>query len=135
FSGLLFYNRLLWAGVSLLISMIFYKLFKFSKAAPSISRKRKAAEIETSFIQTVTIPAVDYNYSFAARLKQWWFLVKFDFKGMIKAVPFIAITLCGILILLSNSTNIGDLYGTNSFPVTYMILDFITGNFILFIII
>ena len=134
-SGLLLYNRLLWTGIALVIGLAFYRLFRFSKSAPSLKKKRKEEEAGPTVIQPLTIPAITCHYSPASRLKQWWFLVWFDFRGVVRAVPFIAIALCGVLILLSNSTGIGEAYGTNSLPVTYMILDLLKDNFILFIII
>jgi len=134
-TGLLLYNRLLWMGIAVLISVVFYRLFKFSKAGLSAGRKKKEEREEISLTQTVTLPHADYSFAGMSALKQWWFLVRFHYKSMIRAVPFIAITLCGVLILLAGSTDIGSAYGTQSFPVTYMILDLLTGNFMLFIII
>lgn len=135
FTGLLLYNRLLWTSIALIIGGFFFKMFKFSSAS-SLTRKKKIKEdAEQVIVKTLTIPQLTFHHDFAAKWKQWWFLLKFDFKGVIKAVPFIAITLCGVLLLLSNTSNLGQMYGTTTHPVTYMILDILTGNFMLFLII
>ena len=110
-------------------------MFKFSKAAPQL-KKKKNDDLEVNLLKhSAIIPFVNFKTGFITQLKQWWFLVKFDFKGVIKAVPFIAITLCCVLMVLSNSRDAGSLYGTQAYPVTYMILDMLTGSFILFLII
>lgn len=133
---LLLYNRLIWLGVSIIISFVCYRLFKFSKAAPRLAKKSKAIiETESVAVPSVIIPQVTMNYSFSAKLKQFFKLVKFDFLYVIKAVPFISMALCGVLILMSLVTNIGKMYGTATYPVTYVILDALIGNFTLFIII
>ena len=134
-SGFLLYNRLIWFGFSIIIGFIFYRKFKFSKEAPQLKKKKKFDSEENLLVQSAIIPSIHYRTGLAAQLKQWWFLVRFDFKGVIKAVPFIAITLCGVLMLLSIASDIGSAYGTQTYPVTYMILDLLTGNFMLFLII
>ncbi len=135
FEGLLLYNRLLWLSISLGVGAVFYRFFKFSKAAPQLKRRKKIVSEENDYNTSTIIPVVNYATSYAAQFKQWWYLVKFDFKGVIKAVPFIAITLCGVFMLLSNASYIGEAYGTSAYPVTYMIMDLLTGNFMLFLII
>jgi ABC-2 type transport system permease protein len=135
FTGLLLYNRILWIIISLVFGFVFYRAFKFTKALFQRKKKKMLSESETPSAIKLVIPAVSYSNTFGSRLKQWWFLVRFDFRGIIKAVPFIAITLCAIGMLLSNSSNIGNMYGTSTYPVTYMIVDMLTGNFMLFLII
>jgi ABC-2 type transport system permease protein len=135
FTGLLFYNRLLWLSVSLVFGWIFYRSFKFSSAANFKLRKKKIVFKEEEKIGAVPIPQITLQRNISSRLKQWWFLLRFDFKSVVKAIPFIAITLCGVFMLLSNSSNMGSMYGTATYPVTYMILDMLTGNFMLFLII
>ncbi len=135
FEGLLFYNRMLWLLFSLLIGFVFYRMFKFSKALPQVKKRKKILETETIQLKKIAIPSIRFSGGFKTQLRQWWFLVKFDFKGVIKAIPFLAITLCGVLMLISNASDIGSLYGTQTYPVTYMIIDILISNFMLFLII
>ncbi len=134
-TGLLLYNRILWSTVALIAGFAFYKLFKFSKSFPQRKKRMKLSEDETLQVHSTAIPVVSYSSDVRTRLRQWWFLVKFDFRGVIKAIPFIAITLCGVLMLVSNASDIGSMYGTQTYPVTYMIIDILISNFILFLII
>ena len=132
---LLLYNRLLWTGISVLIGAVCYRLFKFSKSGLTVGKKKKLADDTTEKIQSIALPTVEMDFSFGTQVKQWLHLVKFDFFSVIKSVPFIAIAFCGIFMLLSLSTNLGKMYGTATIPVTYNILEILTGNFNLFIII
>ncbi len=135
FTGLLMYNRLLWMGIAVIISLLFYRVFKFSKTGPQLGKRKNKIEAENIIIPQLALPAITLQPGLMTSIRQWWFLTRFDFKGVIKAIPFIAIALCGVLIIFSNSSNIGNMYGTQTYPVTYMILDMLTGNFMLFLII
>lgn len=134
-NDLLLYNRLLWIGISIVIGTVCYRFFKFSKSGLSFGKKKKLNDVEEEKIQSLTLPKVVMDYSRKARVKQWLHLVRFDFVSVIRAVPFIAIAFCGVFMLLSLSSIIGKMYGTATIPVTYNILELLTGNFGLFIII
>jgi ABC-type transport system involved in multi-copper enzyme maturation permease subunit len=136
FESYLLWNRLLWFFIAAIISFICYKLFKFSKSFTPLVRKRKFSAIsDIPPMQNLLMPAVKHDYSIATRWKQWRQTVKIDFLSTIRSVPFIAITLCGIILLLAQATNIGKMYGTSVYPVTYAILDTLTGNFFIFILV
>jgi ABC-2 type transport system permease protein len=135
FEGLLLYNRILWMIFSVIAGFIFYRKFKFSKSLPQLKAKKKLVESDLIQHSKTNIPVIHYSDSRKTRFRQWWFLVKFDFKGVIKAIPFLAITLCGIVMLIANASDIGSLYGTQTYPVTYMIIDILVSNFMLFLVI
>ena len=75
------------------------------------------------------------DFSWAASVKKWAFLTRFHTRNILRSVPFIAITLCGIFILATNSVQIGQLGDTPTLPLTYMVMDVVTGSFALFILI
>ncbi|MEM6829411.1 MAG: M1 family aminopeptidase, partial [Bacteroidota bacterium] len=56
-------------------------------------------------------------------------------KYIIRSIPFIAIFLFGFFILVVNSFYIGEVFGTYTYPTTYLMLELITGAFGLFFLI
>lgn len=136
-SGYLLYNRILWLVITVIISAVFYSLFKFSKSViqPGKKKLQKETEAESAIQQSINLPGIESALANRSAFKQWRHLTWFNFKSIIKAIPFIALTVCGVIILLLNTPYIGKLYGTSTYPVTYMIMDILKGTFMLFIII
>jgi ABC-2 type transport system permease protein len=134
-NGLLFYNRLFWISVALLLGSISYPFFKFNKAGLSFGKKKKTDNDSFTTPVATILPAVQFSYNTSTQFKQWLHLVAFEFKSVIRSVPFISIAFAGVLLLLSLNAAIGNFYGTAAIPVTYNILDLLNGNFMLFIII
>lgn len=137
FTGYILYNRLFWIGISLICAAVFYKLFSFSKYGLQLKSKIKSHVEEYDKPETINrdLPKVHIDFNINAAIKQFIFLLRFNFKLIIRGIPFLVITFCGISFLLINSKYIGSMYGTSCLPVTYMIIEMLTGNFIIFLII
>ena len=90
---------------------------------------------ENATLFTLTIPKIKPNFSIIYSIKNTFALGWIQFKGIIKSIPFIGIVFGGILLLLSNAVNIGEFLDTNTYPVTYNLLEFTSGNFMLIILI
>lgn len=136
----LLYNRLIWTAVGLVFSALFFRFFQFTKAAPSFGKKKKSTDLNDTPTAALTLPDlalpfVPQDFSWAASVKKWAFLTRFHTRNILRSVPFIAITLCGIFILATNSVQIGQLGDTPTLPLTYMVMDVVTGSFALFILI
>ena len=123
---LVLYNRLLWLVVSSLIFGLVYKQFKFSQNAITISfRKRKGERlIKTNFsgITKITLPKVTQDYSFTQNIKTMWRLSNIDFKYIFRSLPFLCILIVGVLLLLGTLFSSGQIFGTNTLPVTWQML-------------
>ncbi len=124
---MIIYNRLLWLGVSTLIFGLVYKFFEFSQNAISFSfRKSKGERVTKSNISGITrivLPKVDYNYSFTQNLKTMWNLSNIDFKYIVKSWPFISIVLVGLVLMVVGLSEIGNIFGTATLPVTWKMLN------------
>ncbi len=132
--GVVLMNRLLWIGVGLLTLIIGYFSFSFNVVRKSFFRKKSNGPEETS--QTaVPIPAVRFQFDLGTYVLQLWRQSVFYFKYMIKGIPFITITAFGLFIIIINSFYIGDVFGTFTYPTTYLLVELITGAFTLFFII
>ncbi len=121
------YNRLLWLGVSTLIFGLVYKFFTFSQNAISFSFKKSKGEriTKTNFsgITRITLPKVSYDFSFIQNLKTTWKLSNIDFKYIVKSWAFISIVLVGLVLMIVGLSEIGDIFGTPTLPVTWKMLN------------
>jgi len=132
----LLWNRLLWMGIALIGAFFTFRLFQFSKTSPFVLRSRKNQEkINVESLSHINLPETSKDYSFSTRLRQWLQMVRFDFFGTIRSVLFIAIWICGVILILGQMPQIGKMFGTTIYPVTYAIIDDLAGNFTLFTLI
>lgn len=61
--------------------------------------------------------------------------IRFEFKQAFKNIHFLTIFLCGVLYMLVVSTQLGKMFGTQTFPVTYKVVELLGGTFGLFMLI
>ncbi|WP_299052336.1 M1 family aminopeptidase [uncultured Polaribacter sp.] len=120
------YNRLLWLAIASLIFGLVYKFFTFSQNAISISFKKQRAErvTKTNFsgITRIKLPKVAYNFSTSQNLKTTWQLSNIDFRYIIKSWPFISIVLVGLVLIVVTLSEVGNIFGTSTLPVTWKTL-------------
>ncbi|CAI8428137.1 MAG: Uncharacterised protein [Flavobacterium sp. SCGC AAA160-P02] len=125
--GVVLYNRLLWLGIATFIFGLVYKMFSFSQNAISFSwRNRKSeSKIKSNYgrITRINLSKVTYDYSLIQNLKNTWKLSNIDFIYIIKSWPFISIVLVGLMIVLIALTEVGNLFGTATLPVTWKMLN------------
>lgn len=130
------YNRLIWIGVGVLALAATYFSFSFSQSPITIGRKRKAERItKNNFgsIIKINLPKVSHNYSFIANLKTALKLSKFEFKSIVKNWIFIILMIILVIFILISSVSLGEMYGTNTYPVTWKIIEVTSGSISLFL--
>lgn len=135
---IILYNRLIWTGLGILIFGLVYRAFSFSQQAYSFNffRKKKGEAVtKKNFgsILTVTMPEVNMNFSFVENVKLAWELAKVDFRYIVSGWAFIIIGLIGLLISLSVILLGGEIFGTDTLPVTWQMLELPGTFFSLFI--
>lgn len=137
FTDVIIYNRLIWIGFSLLVFVGLYFTFSFTQSPISFSRKKKGIRfVKNNFgsIMKLNLPKVNYNYSFGQNLKTTWNLSRFEFISIIKNWIFITIVVIMLVFVLVSGVTLGqELYGTKTFPVTWKVLELISGTFSFFI--
>jgi hypothetical protein len=135
--NILLLNRCLWLGVGFALLAFTYYRFNFQAALQPLRKKKAKAEkkAEISISSSGAFPRVSPSFSLAGNLQNLLQLTKLEFWNIIKEIPFIAITLCGLLLVIFNSFQAGRMYGTEVWPVTYMIISLVKGNFLLFFLI
>ncbi|MEO9484168.1 MAG: M1 family aminopeptidase [Ekhidna sp.] len=134
FTGVVMWNRLMWMGVGIVTLLVGYFSFSFNVVRKSWFKKKTAKE-ESASKTDVIIPSVNFNFGFRTYLlqlrKQTWFY----FKTVTGGIPFRAIVLFGFFIMIVNSFFLGRVFGTYTYPTTYLMVELITGAFGLFFLI
>ena len=131
-SGLMLWNRLLWAAIAAAIFAFAYFRFSFSEKAS----KAKPVEADSQ-AQPVAVgrPIPSPNL----RPDAWQQLIQslgIHLRGMLVSIPFIIIMLAGGLnCLLGLMFNATEGYGNHTLPVTFWVLDLIRGTLYLFVIV
>ncbi|AZJ37051.1 M1 family aminopeptidase [Tenacibaculum singaporense] len=125
FSGVVLYNKLFWSLLGIVILFIGYRKFSFSLLTKI--PKQKKVELEkkskSSTKMNYPIPTININYNFKTQCLQLLKLSQFYVKSLLKETSFWAIAICGIIIILINSVNLGTVYDVDSYPATYFIVE------------
>jgi ABC-2 type transport system permease protein len=125
FTGVLLYNKLFWTALGLLILGVGYKKFQFN-VVPSKRVKKKKAQImvvQTKHLYDIEIPEFRIEQGLKSKWSQLLHFSWFYFMSICKQTSFWAIVICGMIIILINSVNLGTVYGVDSFPATYFIVE------------
>lgn len=135
FTGYVLINRLIWIAFATVLGIITYFIFKPTSFNFFSARKRDSLAESTNISSgRLTMPTAVATFSFKDQVKQWWYFSRFHATKIVKAIPFIIMLACGIGLLLLGRFGLA-MMGTTQLPVTYMLLDFLQGSFILFVII
>jgi ABC-2 type transport system permease protein len=138
FGGALMYNKLFWASLGILALLYGYKKFNFNvvKDKPSKRKKVHVSNIESaSDASAITIPVAEKQYGMLSKWTQLKEFSWFYFLNICKQPSFWAIVICGMIIILINSVNLGTVYGVDSYPATYFIVEELQETSLYFFII
>lgn len=138
--GVLLRNRLLWTGIALMITLFSYFRFSFSQfLAPfSFFRRKEQDAVRTGVTQLHSLsllPKVKQHFSTAQSWRQLLYLARFEFAKMTRSTFFIIICALGVVMMFIISQYMGSMYETETYPVTYEILEHVAGIFQFFIMI
>jgi len=140
-TGLFLMNRLMWIGISFVLLGIGYGFFSFTstprrlsfgktKLKENITHKFKLPDLNID-----ALPKAKTSFGMGAYLKNLWGLSINECKGLLRNIYFRIILLFGMLLLFLVSIQLGKLYDTATYPVTYMVAEYFEGTFHLIIII
>ncbi|MDW3645572.1 MAG: M1 family aminopeptidase [Bacteroidia bacterium] len=134
-AGLILQNRVLWTLIGIAALAITYFRFNFHARQKKVKKGKEVSKspLSTTHVPTA-IPKVAVSSGWQTNLQRVLSLSKFYFLEVIKSIPFQVIVGLGLFSLIMDSTDMGTMYGTNSYPTTYQVLGII-GNFNLFFII
>ncbi|SEB46535.1 Peptidase family M1 [Tenacibaculum sp. MAR_2009_124] len=123
FSGILLHNKLFWMILGWIVLLLGYRKFSFSMLAKKVKGKSKRAEttINREFKNQIA-PNFHINHSLKSKWYQLFELSKFYTLSLLKEASFWGIIICGIIIIVINSVNLGTVYGVDSYPATHFII-------------
>ncbi|WP_075794581.1 M1 family aminopeptidase [Massilia putida] len=136
FAGVYLINRALWSAFSLVVLLLGYWRFSFV-STPAGKRGQARPEPEAAPQAPSSMADMHETPDFAARslavllAKSGWLA----FRESVKNVYFAVIVLAGMLTLVVSSLDLGAIYGTKTYPVTYLVLELIRDVFALFLLV
>jgi len=136
--GVFLYNRILWLSVSAVIFAAVYFTFSFSQSSFSFKRASKGERITKNNFGSIIrfkLPKVNYNFSLLAKLKLVWNLSSFDLRFIVRNWTFIIIMILCLLFSLLIASFSGQFLGTETYPMTWKMLDVINNVYAFFIMI
>ena len=136
-AGELLWNRLLWLGVGVVVTLGGYFAFRMQAVTALRARKRKqvAEPLETPAASRVALPRAVLDRSAVAYARMIPGLTRLYLGEIFRSPRFLTIILGGVLVVVGNAITLGSFYGTNTYPLTYKVLDVVGGLFSLFVLI
>ncbi|RTQ44969.1 hypothetical protein EJV47_26740 [Hymenobacter gummosus] len=129
-------NRLLWGGIGLLLLAVCYFTFRFSFANSAASGPRpKGALGVAESPKAITIPRVTPRFTAGLAWAQFSRLIRLEFLSTVRSVYFIGIVGAGVLFLIIAGMQVGQMFGTTTYPVTSSVVTVLSGTFRLFLLI
>ncbi|MCK5169737.1 MAG: hypothetical protein KAQ75_07655, partial [Bacteroidales bacterium] len=140
FTWLLLANRLLWFSFAIAIFSFLLSKFKFAQSVFQLKFRKNSrlifANVNPVFkVFKLKLPKVNQQFAFKAKYRQLIRLVKFETINLIKNPYFLGILVTGILFVIMSASQIGKLYGTTTYPVTYQVMEVLGSSFMLFVFI
>jgi ABC-2 type transport system permease protein len=129
-TGILLYNRLLWLGFSLV--MLVLGLYFTQKNLQRRPREKEETAAETA--PRFTWTPVPLQFDFGSRLRLLGRQLLFESAASFKNIFFVTMALAGMIFVLITAPQMGEMYGTVTYPVTYNILAATVGIFSTFLI-
>ncbi|MDB5985706.1 MAG: putative rane protein [Nevskia sp.] len=143
FEGVLLWNRAIWLGFGLLITAIGYRAFSMDFGSAGTPRSRKAKHKAALVAAATTSPGAlakpalqaALDHSTRAYLRMLPAMIALFLRETVKNPRFYAVVAGGAVFVVGSAKNLGNIYGTNTWPLTYQVLEVTSGFFALFILI
>jgi hypothetical protein len=123
FDGVLLYNKLFWMLLGFIVLVYGHHKFNFNTVKSGRVKKKRLVDSPTEFDYQQKLPVFKLQYGIKAKWAQLKHFSWFYFVSVCKQPSFWAIMICGMIIILINSVNLGTVYGVDSFPATYFIVE------------
>jgi len=132
--GVYLLNRVLWCSFALAGLLLGYWRFHFIATIDSGAGSTSRGEGETPLhlsAQSTSTQETPYfqSRSLAALLfKMSWL----SLRETTKNIYFLVLVLAGVLMMLASALDMGSMFGTTTYPVTYLVLESVSETFALF---
>lgn len=124
--GLLLYNRLTWIGMGGVAFAVGYFGFSFNVIRHGLNKKKDIPGTYDASRVRMEIPAVNITLTGFSLVRQFWYHTFFYTRSIITGIPFWAITISGVAIILLNGIQLGTTFGVPSLPKSYLVVEELT---------
>ena len=133
FSGLILYNRLIWAGFASIILIASYRRFSFMKR----KNKKIKSEINDSNQEILNTPKLTPKVQINSNSTYLHFksFFKLNMNSIYKHVTFRILFAFSMIQLIAGLASGYEYFGLKSYPLTYFMVDHIAGSSGLFVLI
>ena len=129
-TGDFLYNRLFWLAIGVLCLGLTYRLFSLQQVLNPLVRKKIKLVKTRPELLTESMPQVVRKFNnYFLQITE---LTKIYYQNVVKDLPFIGLTLCGVMFFIFMSTTMKGWYGTTVVPSTYKMIEsmgILTGVF------
>jgi len=136
-AGVLLWNRLLWMSIAGVVLAICSYRFTFTQPVSGVRSKQEAEPSDAAPVARLG-PTASMRASAGERrdpLRLLPRMIWLNFRETVKNVYFGVIALAGVLFCIATSTTAGSVFGTVTWPVTYQILELVSGTFAVFVLV
>jgi hypothetical protein len=150
--GVVLWNRALWLSVGIVVTFAGYRAFRMEAVTTGRVRTRArgahgaasatesgkplgAAFAGESTTRPISVPSAQLDRSARAFARMLPGLTRLYVSEILRSPRYLTIMLGGVLLVVGNAVTLGSLYGTNTYPLTYKVLDVVGNLFALFILI
>ncbi len=130
-SGLLLANRLIWTAIAIGLFAATVMLFKPQRSGTGsawFGKTRKPAVASLAMAPVAAARRIAPRFSASTAWSQWWALLCFDAKGVIKSMPFLVMLLLAIANFVANYTVNGMRFDSAPYPLTRLLLEELAGG-------
>jgi ABC-2 type transport system permease protein len=134
-SGPLLLNRLLWLAVGVGVLAYGFRRFRFRQFVREEGGSVPAAALPApAMAERLRLPDPVRAFDRRARWTQLAAMTADAGRRIVRGTWFwILVGLC-VVFMLASATELGSIYGTRTYPVTYQVLELLTDTFLLFIV-
>jgi hypothetical protein len=124
YGGVMFWNKLFWLSISLACLAYGYRKFQLN-VITSTKPKRKKVTILQKQVERfdLNLCSITPKFNFRVQVAQLFYYAWFEMKYILKQTLFWAIVICGLVIIVINSINLGTTHHVDSLPTTYLIIE------------
>ena len=125
-TGLLLTNRLLWTGIAAVLFGVAWRIFRFETRAGSGKAVKEEVEAPPA-ARSGALPMPQRGFS--TGLTQLVALARFDMGFVFRSPAFFVLLFIGVINAGFSVWFVGTIYGSNSYPVTRLVVQALQGAF------
>jgi hypothetical protein len=127
-------NRLLWCSLAAGALILTYLKFSFSLVESAGKSRKLAGAPSRELIRSRTISTVE-RFTQGYQWQVLKGLTRFELRCLVRSLGFQVVLVAAVLLVMTLSLTAGDYLGTRTYPLTYVMVELVSGPFDLFMLI